>query len=92
VAGATVLTFDKYVDVIAAALGRRPPWKIHLPLGLCEALGRAAEKLIGPNFFSPAALRGINEDAALDIRPLQDDCAYAPATLEAGLRSALARR
>jgi NADH dehydrogenase len=91
VAGATVVTFNEYVDRIAAALGRRSPVKIHLPLGLCEALGRAAEMLVGPNFFSPAALRGINEDATLDIQPFQDDCGYAPVTLEAGLNSALAR-
>lgn len=91
VAGATVLTFNEYVDQIAAALGRRPLMKIHVPLRLCEAVGGVAERLIGPNFFSPAALRGINEDATLDIRPFQEDCGYSPAALDVGLRAAAAR-
>jgi NADH dehydrogenase len=89
VAGGTVVSFDEYVDQVAVALGRRTPRKIHLPLGLCEALGSVGERLVGPNFFSPAALRGINEDATLDVRPFRDDCGYSPVALDAGLRAAL---
>jgi NADH dehydrogenase len=89
VAGATALTFDEYVDLLSAVLGRRRPLKLHVPLAVCAPLARLLESVIGPNFFSPEALRGINEDATLDYRPLQTDCGYAPMSLEVGLRAAL---
>lgn len=89
VAGATAVTFDEYVDLLSTTLGRGPLRKVHLPLGLCTAVGRLLEAVVGPNLFSPAALRGLNEHATLDIRPFQADCGYAPVTLEEGLRMAL---
>lgn len=89
VAGATVVTFDEYVDCISAVLGRRAPVKLHVPLPLCMVIGHAVERVVGPSFVSPAALRGVNEDATLDCRPFQDDCGYLPVTLEVGLRAAL---
>src|SRR6185369_10558585 len=89
VAGATVVSFDEYVDLLSAILGRRRPAKLHIPLALCELAARVAEPLVGPNFLSPAALRGINEDATLDIGPLATDCGWAPVTLDVGLRAAL---
>jgi NADH dehydrogenase len=89
VAGATVVTFDEYVDRISAMLGRRPPRKLHLPLSLCIAAGHVADRLVGPSFVSPAALRGLNEDATLDCQPFRDDCGYDPVTLDVGLRAAL---
>jgi NADH dehydrogenase len=91
VAGATVVTFDEYVDRISILLGRRPPLKVHVPLSLCIAVGRLVDALVGPSVVSPAALRGLNEDATLDWQPFQDDCGYAPATLDVGLRAALRR-
>lgn len=89
VAGATVVTFDEYVDRISAVLGRRAPLKLHVPLPLCIAVGRLADALVGPSFVSPAALRGLNEDATLDCLPFQDDCGYDPVALDVGLRAAL---
>jgi len=89
VAGATVVSFDEYVDLLSAILGRRRPVKLHIPLALCELAARVAEPLVGPNFLSPAALRGINEDATLDIGPLATDCGWAPVALDVGLRAAL---
>jgi NADH dehydrogenase len=89
VAGATVVTFDQYVDRISAALHRRPPLKLHVPLAVCTAAAYVVERLIGPSFLSPAALRGLNEDATLDTRPFTAECGYAPVDLDSGLRSAL---
>lgn len=91
VAGATVVTFDEYVDLLSTTLGRRAPFKVHVPLALCTAAGQFIEWLVGPTVFSPAALRGINEDATLDYRPFQTDCGYAPVQLREGLRAALGR-
>jgi NADH dehydrogenase len=89
VAGATVVTFDAYLDRIRAALGRPPLRKLHVPLGVCYAAARALEPLLGPTMFSPGALRGINEDATLDIGPFQRECGFAPVDLDTGLRAAV---
>ena len=89
VAGATVVTFDEYIDLLSRLLGRPRPLKLHVPLALCTAAGRVIESLAGPGFYSPAALRGINEDATLDTRPFEIDCGYRPSPLEDGLRAAL---
>jgi NADH dehydrogenase len=91
VPGATVVTFDEYVDLLSAALGRRAPFKLHVPLALCTAAAQLIDLLVGPTLFSPGALRGINEDATLDYREFQADCGYAPAPLEDGLRAAMGR-
>lgn len=89
VAGATALTFDEYVDLLSAVLGRRPPLKVHVPLAVCAPIARLLESLIGPNFLSPEALRGVNEDATLDYQPFQADCGFSPVALDVGLRAAL---
>jgi nucleoside-diphosphate-sugar epimerase len=89
VSGATVTTFDGFVDRISAVLGLRRR-KLHVPLSLCRALARAAAPLLGPSsFFSSEALLGINEDAAVDFSPFRDDCGYDPIGLDEGLPRSL---
>ncbi len=65
VSGATVVTFDEFVDRISAALGRRPPPKLHVPLSICLAAAHAIAPFVGSSFFSPAALRGIPDLATV---------------------------
>jgi nucleoside-diphosphate-sugar epimerase len=91
VSGATVVTFDQFVDHIAAVLKVRRR-KVHIPLRLCALGARIAAPLLGPSFFSPEAIRGINEDAAIDYGPFRDECGYDPVSLQTGLARALAPR
>ncbi len=88
VSGASVLSFNEFVDRLAARLGVRRV-KLHVPLGICLGAARALAPLVGASFFSADALRGINEDATLDFAPLQSDCGYTPLALDEGLQRAL---
>ena len=86
-----MVTFDQFVDRIAAVLKVRRR-KVHIPLRICALGARIAAPLLGPSFFSPEAIRGINENAAIDCGPFRDECGYDPVSLQTGLARALAPR
>jgi nucleoside-diphosphate-sugar epimerase len=83
VSGATTVAMRELVDRIAAAEGLRR-LRVHLPMALCRVASRALSRLLPAAVYSPDALLGLAEDADLDHTRFQEECGYAPLTLEQG--------
>jgi nucleoside-diphosphate-sugar epimerase len=83
VSGATTVAMRELVDRIAAAEGLRR-LRVHLPMALCRAASRALSRLLPAAVYTPDALLGLAEDADLDHTRFQEECGYAPLTLEQG--------
>jgi nucleoside-diphosphate-sugar epimerase len=89
--GATVVTFNEFVDLIVAAAGIRR-MKVHVPLAFCQAAAWLLARVTESSMLSPDALRGLNQDATIDYRQFEQECGYSPIPLEAGLARVFARR
>jgi len=73
VSGATTVAMRELVDRIAAAEG------LHR-----RVTSRALSRLLPASVYTPDALLGLAEDADLDHTRFQEECGYAPITLEQG--------
>jgi uncharacterized protein YbjT (DUF2867 family) len=72
VGGDELLTYDQLVDATAHVLGRRPPSKLHLPLGLLASVAGLLER-VGrlPGGGLRAAIDHLNDDLVGDPRPIR---------------------
>jgi nucleoside-diphosphate-sugar epimerase len=83
VSGGTTVTMRELVDQIAAAEHLRR-MRVHLPMTLCRLASRGLSRLLPATAYTPDALLGLAEDADLDHTRFQEECGYAPLTLEQG--------
>lgn len=89
VGGPDVVPMLELLDRIGAALGRRNPPKVHIPLGLMRPLAQAFHRL--PGFpVTPDQLLMLEEDNTCDPRPFYVAFDLAPTPLSQGLASLLA--
>jgi len=89
IAGPELLRFDELIDRIAAALGKRPPMKLHVPLTVALTLARLMARLPKAPITVSNVL-GSNQDTHIDIGPAQTDFGFEPRPLEPGLRAVAA--
>jgi NADH dehydrogenase len=89
VGGPDVVPMLELLDRIGAALGRRNPPKVHIPLGLMQPLAHAFHRL--PGFpVTPDQLLMLEEDNVCDPRPFYVAFDLSPTPLSQGLAGLLA--
>lgn len=89
VSGARVGTFNRLAELIMEAIGGRR-LKLHLPAAPCVGFARLVKQVAPNSFFTPDALLGLSQDAALDHGDFARECGYKPVSLEEGLRRTFA--
>jgi len=83
-AGAQVLTYDRLVDMVGAAVGVKPV-KLHLPVFLGLAGAWCLERLGAQMGIDGEQIRRLQEDKAFSIEETRADLGYAPLTFAEGL-------
>jgi NADH dehydrogenase len=86
VGGADAVSMEELLDLVGAALGRRHPLKLHVPLGVIRPLARLFHRI--PAFpVTPDQLAMLEEDNTCDPRPFYTTFKLTPIPLAQGLAS-----
>src|SRR5262245_12589957 len=86
VGGPDAVSMEELLDLVGAALGRRHPLKLHVPLGLMRPLARLFHRM--PAFpVTPDQLAMLEEDNTCDPRPFYTTFKLTPIPLAQGLAS-----
>jgi uncharacterized protein YbjT (DUF2867 family) len=89
VAGPDAVTMLTLLDLIARILDKRPPFKLHIPIGLMMPLARVLHRL--PSFpVTPDQLLMLQENNTCDSTPFFSTFGLDPIPLESGLNRMLA--
>ena len=88
VGGPDAVSMLELIDAVAAAIGRRPPLKVHVPIGLMRPVARLLHRF--PGFpISPDQLIMLEEENICDPGPFFATFGLTPIPLAEGLRRVL---
>jgi NADH dehydrogenase len=86
VGGPDAVSMEELVDLVGAALGRRHPLKLHVPVGVMRPLARLFHRM--PAFpVTPDQLAMLEADNTCDPRPFYTTFKLTPIPLAQGLAS-----
>jgi NADH dehydrogenase len=88
VGGPDAVSMVELIDAVAAAMGRRPPLKVHVPISLVRTAARLLHRL--PGFpITPDQLLMLEEENICDPGPFFATFGLTPVSLPEGLRRIL---
>ena len=88
IAGPDLITFDSFIDKLAAVLGLRRR-KIHIPFRVALFAVRVMATLLPKPPITVSNVLGSNQDTRIDTTPASNDLGFDPIDLGSGLKSLL---